>query len=30
MTPHVRVAGETWAWFALFVCAAVGTLAVLP
>jgi hypothetical protein len=30
MTTQVRVTGETWMWFALFVCVGAGTLTVLP
>jgi hypothetical protein len=30
MTPQIRVTGETWLWFTLFVCVAAGTLAIVP
>jgi hypothetical protein len=30
MTPQIRVTGETWAWFVLFICVAVATLAIVP
>jgi hypothetical protein len=30
MTPQVRVTGETWLWFALFVVVAGLTVSLLP
>jgi hypothetical protein len=30
MTPQIHVTGETWMWFALFVCVAVATLTIVP